>query len=110
MIDTVHHELSLQRLKAIGFRDSVLAWFSNYLVGRTQCVYIENCQSLLTMKTGVPQGSILGPILFSLYIKDNDKGLNLAKVHLYADDTILYSTASTMREVLDSLQLAFISL
>lgn len=89
----------------------MLQWFSNYLVGRTQCVALENLQSaLLTIKAGVPQGSVLGPILFSLYINDIDKGLNPAKVHLYADDTILYTVGTSVQDALASLQTSFISI
>ncbi len=65
----MNHDLLLQRLKCVGFSDIVLKWFSNYLTGRTRCVSIDNYVSApLIVKTGVPQGSILGPILFYLSI------------------------------------------
>lgn len=106
--DSVDHGLLLQRLNCIGFSNPVLSWFSNYLTGRTQCVSIDNYNSVpLTVKTGVPQGSILGPILFSIYINDLGVGLNPAKVHLYADDTIIYTIAPSLKVAMDSLQTAF---
>lgn len=78
----------------------------NYLNGRTQYVAIEGFRStLLTVKTGVPQGSILGPVLFSIYI-NMCMGLDPVKIHLYADDTILYTTAS-LQVAMDFLQRAF---
>lgn len=106
--DTVCHDLLLERLKSIGFSPSVIKWFSNYLSGRTQCVTVGNCSSSsLEVKMGVPQGSILGPILFSIYINNLGAGLSPTKVHLYADDTILYTFASSVQEAVNYLQSAF---
>uniref|UniRef100_A0A3B3TFJ6 Reverse transcriptase domain-containing protein n=1 Tax=Paramormyrops kingsleyae TaxID=1676925 RepID=A0A3B3TFJ6_9TELE len=106
--DTVDHHLLLQRLKSIGFSHTVLNWFSNYLSGRTQCVAVDNFISpLLVVIMGVPHGSVLGPVLFSIYI--NNLGLDLipSKVHFYADDTILYTSASSLLEAVSYLQSAF---
>lgn len=101
----------MQRLCTVDFSDSVLAWFLDYLTGRMQCVSIENCHSVpLTVKAGVPQGSILGPILFSLYKNNIFLFLDLAKVHLYAYDTILYAIASSVQDAIDTRQTAFNSL
>lgn len=87
----------------------MLSWFSNYLSGRTQCVALDNCtSSLLEVKMGVPQGSVLGPILFSIYINNLGRDLKQTKVHLYADDTILYTSATSVEEALTYLQSAFI--
>lgn len=106
--DTVDHHLLLQRLQNIGFSSNVLKWFSNYLSGRTQCVALDNCtSSLLEVKMGVPQGSVLGPILFSIYINNLGFNLNQPKAHLYADDTILYTSAMSLKEGIHNLQSAF---
>lgn len=106
--DTVDHDLLLKRLQRIGFSDTVLRWFSNYLSDRTQCIVIDNYTSTsLEVTMGVPQGSVLGPILFSLYLNDLGRDLKAAKVHLYADDTILYTTASSVNAAFTQLQSAF---
>ncbi len=69
---------------------------------------IENHVSApLIVKTGVPQGSILGPILFSIYINELGKGVEPANVHFYADDTIIYTMAPSLKVAMDSLQNAF---
>jgi len=77
------------------------------VIGRIQRVSIDNYISdPLILKTGDPQGSILGPILFSIYI-ELCVGLETVKVHFYANDTIIYSIASSIKVAMESLQKAF---
>ena len=74
----------------MGVCGSLLQWFENYLNDRVQRVVVEGSASSYTeIKAGVPQGSILGPLMFLIYINDivNDLGCN---IHLFADDTSLY--------------------
>ena len=69
--DTVDHALLLDKLRRYGIMESELAWFRDYLSNRTQIVSYQNkLSSPRTISTGVPQGSILGPILFVLFINN----------------------------------------
>ena len=86
--DTLDHEILLYKLNRYGVKNNELAWFRSYLTGRTQFVDIDGIKSEnLNISTGVPQGSILGPLLFLLYMNDIPNCSKLFKFILYADDT-----------------------
>lgn len=96
------------KTSTIGLSEAALKWFENYLSDHTQCVSMKNYNSpFLQVNTGVPQGSVLPPLLFSIYINDLDHEIDLAKIHLYSDDTIIYTTASFLYQALKQLQNAF---
>ena len=90
--DCVHHTLLLTKLKSINFSKSVILWFKSYLTGRHMRVYAgEEYQSEWTeVETGVPQGSVLGPLLFAIYLFDLPDILKFCNYHMYADDIQLY--------------------
>ena len=88
--DTVNHKILLKKLHYYGIRGHSLQWFESYLSERKQCVSIGNTNSDIgILACGVPQGSILGPLLFLLYINDITKSSNKLKFLLFADDTCL---------------------
>ena len=89
--DTVDHVILLQKLEHYGIRGVALDWFKNYLTGRTQFgKYKTTNSNSLSIKCGVPQGSVLGLLLFLLYINDITKCSQILKFILFADDTNLF--------------------
>ena len=88
--DRVWHEGLINKLKAAGVSGDVLRWFQSYLSGRRQRVVLPGSLSeWVYIKAGVPQGSILGPLLFLLYINDIVKNIG-SNIRLFADDTSLF--------------------
>ena len=97
--DTIDHRLLLERLHvSLGISGTVLAWFSSYLSSRTNSIFINNqCSSPSEIEFGVPQGSVLGPILFTIYTKPLSSIISSfgLKYHFYADDTQIYISFET---------------
>ena len=98
--DTVNHEILLHKLEHYGIRGLSLSWFKSYLTDRQQCVNIDGTKSdFSTIKHGVPQGSILGPLLFLLYINDIVLSSKRLQFLLFADDTSIFATGDSYSEV-----------
>ena len=114
--DTLDHNVLLYKLNKIGIRGQVLSLIKSYLTNRS--IFVQNGKECSDFHTcpefGVPQGSILGPLLFNIYVNDLHLSINNTKHLLYADDTTIYlvgtkikSMFSQMNEVLNNLSIWF---
>ena len=89
--DTINHRILFAKLKALGFTFEAVSWIVGYLTDRKQMVKTQSDESgWESIQYGVPQGSVLGPLLFSLVINDISKCIKYGNYHLYADDTQIY--------------------
>ena len=91
--DTVHHDILLNILSSLGIQDVVLDWLKSYLTDRQQVMYINGTQSdPVSLNCGVPQGSVGGPMLFSIYLSELRDVFDRHHIryHCYADDVQIY--------------------
>ena len=89
--DTIDHSIMLKKLSHYGITGVPLQWFKSYLSDRKQYILYDDIESdLLNITVGVPQGSILGPLLFLIYINDAHRATQALKFVHFADDTTLF--------------------
>ena len=101
--DTVNHQILLSKMHHYGIRGQILSWFKEYLKDRQQYVILNNEKSPTTTVTlGVPQGSILGPMLFLIYINDISNIFSQSKTILFADDMTMYLTGQSPEQLIQN--------
>ena len=96
----MNHNILLMKLEYYGIRGTALDWFKSYLSGRKQYVSVNGSNSShLSFTCGVPQGSVLGPLLFLLYINDLPLASSKLSFYLFADDTNIYNEAESLKQL-----------
>lgn len=94
--DRIDHDTLLKKLNCIGIRGDLLRWFSSYIKNRSQAIVLNNyMSSWVSVPSGVPQGSLLGPLLFVIYVNDIDLCLRSSKLLCFADDMKIFTKISS---------------
>ena len=98
--EVIRHDILIDKLKNLGIRNAVVNWFKSNLNNRMHRTFVNNIYSeYLCIKTGVPQGSSLGPLLFLIYINDVINIVDEKQLNMFADDTSILITASNVDDV-----------
>ena len=101
--DTVNHSILLNKLEHYGIKGIPLLWFKNYLSNRKQCVHFKGTNSeMFDITCGVPQGSVLGPLLFLIYIYDINASSRKLSFTLFADDTNIFNKNSNLPQLIET--------
>ena len=97
--DTIDHSILLEKMSCLGFAGKTIAWYTSYLTNRSFIVNVgKEFSSPGKLSYGVPQGSILGPLLFLLYVNDMPQAVN-SELLLYADDTCLIYMGKNIQKI-----------
>ena len=103
--DTIDHDILLMKLAKFSMSSSVVAWFKSYLAGRQKYVlYNGTLSDMLPVTHGVPEGSILGPVLFLVYINDLLTSFDVIQTIAYADDVTLIASGDSKSTTITTLQ------
>jgi len=98
--DSVPHQRLLKKLQHYGINNNIYNWIETWLTKRSQCVVLNGVSSdSVPVQSGVPQGTVLGPLMFLLYINDISKGIH-SPLRLFADDCLLYKVVTTEQDAL----------
>ena len=109
--DTLNHEILLKKLEFYGIRGTALKWFASYLNNRQQFVSFNGFTSAcLQINSGIPQGSILGPLLFILYINDIVNCSKILHFILFADDTNLFLSSNNIYDLFNTINAELLKL
>ena len=100
LFDCVDHNILCKKLEGMGLNSS--AWFKSYLTNREQVVIINGTSEPCIVKCGVPQGSILGPLLFLCYVNDMPNSVNIT-LFQYADDSAILASGKTISDIISAL-------
>ena len=109
--DTVNHQILLSKIYQYGIRGIVNKWLSSYLSERSQSVTLNGItSSKMNVSCGVPQGSILGPLLFLVYVNDMNLAVKSSVIHQFADDTNFLYSGKSLKKIKTSVEkdLAFL--
>ena len=98
--DKLDYRVTLQKLHDMGITGNLLQWINSFLSNRFQCVYVQGEKSSpVQVKSGVPQGSVVGPLLFLIMLQDIDSETNFATISSFADDTRVLAGITSMEDV-----------
>lgn len=104
--ETIDRDILIEKLKGYGIQGNVLNWIREYLSNRKQIVKVQDSfSSELYSKHGVPQGSILGPLLFIIYINDINLFIDCDLINLFADDTLLVCKGQNLMNTMDNMNI-----
>ena len=99
-LDTVNHSILSRKLSNFGVDETVQNWFDSFLFNRSQFTCCANAQSVPdTVSVSVAQASVLGPLMFIIYMNDLPNVLEFCNITLYADDTVLYFSSKLITEI-----------